>query len=94
MTAKDLLFYLIRGFADKTSTNETAVSVVYKEGMGDFILRASTDIEYDELCLFNFKSGDKPRFCYILHPGAIKAACEPTTKTGSLFHPCKSGLVN
>lgn len=58
MTAKDLLFYLIRGFSDKTLTNDTTVSVIYKEGMGDFILRASTDIEYDELCLFNFKSGD------------------------------------
>ena len=58
MTAQELLFYLIIGFADKSITNETAVSVVYKEGNGDFILRACTDIEYDELCLFNFKSED------------------------------------
>lgn len=57
MTAQEL-FYLIRGFADKSLTNETAVSVAYKEGKGDFILRACTDIEYDELCLFNFKSED------------------------------------
>lgn len=58
MTAQELLFYLIRGFADKSLTNETAVSVEYKEGKGDFILRACTDAEYDELCLFNFKSED------------------------------------
>lgn len=58
MTAQELLFYLIRGFADKSLTNETVVTVAYKEGKGDFILRACTDNEYGELCLFNFKSED------------------------------------
>ena len=58
MTAQELLFYLIRGFADKSLTNETVVSVAYKDGKVDFILDMYTDTISDELYLFTFKSED------------------------------------
>lgn len=58
MTAQELLFYLIRGFADKSLTNDTVITVEDKYGKVDFILDAYTDTISDELYLFTFKSED------------------------------------
>lgn len=58
MTAQELLFYLIRGFADKSLTNDTVITVEDKYGKVDFILDTYTDTISDELYLFTFKSED------------------------------------
>lgn len=58
MTAQELLIYLIRGFADKSLTNDTVITVEDKDGKVDFILGAYTDTISDELYLFTFKSED------------------------------------
>lgn len=58
MTAQELLFYLIRGFADKSLTNDTVITVEDKYGKVDFILGAYTDTISKELYLFTFKSED------------------------------------
>ena len=58
MTAQELLIYLIRGFADKSLTTDTVITVEGKDGKVDFILDSYTDTISDELYLFTFKSED------------------------------------
>lgn len=58
MTAQELLIYLIRGFADKSLTNDTVITVEGKDGKVGFILGVDTDTISDELYLFTFKSED------------------------------------
>ena len=66
MTAQELLIYLIRGFADKSLTNDTVITVEDKDGKVDFILGTYTDTISDELYLL-LKARINPRFIYILH---------------------------
>lgn len=58
MTAQDLLFYLIRGFADKTITSDTIITMDYDIGNGEYCQQIEKVGYSNELRMLNYKSGE------------------------------------